>query len=287
MSPILLALAASVLFGLNMAVIKMAIHRKPFILNAIITFFTAAVVIWLFAVFADSGLPAAESVPYFIIAGILAPGLSAILNFESLKRAGVSITSSLLATSPLFSTIFAVYFLKERISLLIGLGTLFIILGVIFLSWFRPKKHIKLADLLLPLTAALFIGIGAVVSKSGLNISNLPLSGIAIAVTAGVIAQFIFITALGKWHTISKNVHDLKYFVIAGIFVGIALIALFLALSGGDVVIIFPLSNTQALFAIFFSWLLFKEHDHITRHTLIGAAAIIIGASLVSIGAWV
>ena len=67
MSPILLALVAAVFFGLNMALIKMAIHRKPFILNAIITFFTAAVVIWLFAVFANSELPAAESVPYFIM----------------------------------------------------------------------------------------------------------------------------------------------------------------------------------------------------------------------------
>ncbi|MBI2208417.1 DMT family transporter [Candidatus Woesearchaeota archaeon] len=285
MNPILLALAASVLFGLNMALIKMAIHRKPFVLNAIITFFTAAVVIWIFVLFGNANLPAISSLPYFVLAGILAPGLSAILNFESLKRAGVSITSSLLATAPLFSTVFAVYFLKERINLLIGFGTLSIILGIVLLSWFRPKKHIKLADLLLPLTAALLIGIGAVSSKFGLNISNLPLGGIAIAVTAGVITQFIFITALGKWHTISKNAYDLKYFVIAGIFVGIALISLFFALSLGDVVVIFPLSNTQTLFAILFSWLLFKEHDHITRHTLIGAAAIIIGASLISIGA--
>ena len=285
MEPIVLALVAAVFFGLNMALIKMAIHRKPFILNAVITFSTAALIMWLFVIFGNADMPSARSLPYFILAGILAPGFSAVLNFESLKRAGVSITSSLLATSPFFSTIFAISFLKEKINLLVGLGTLSIILGVILLSWFRPRKHIRLADLLLPLTAALLIGIGAVSSKHGLNISNAPLGAIAVAVTAGVIMQLIFISAFGKWHTISKSFHDLKYFVIAGIFAGIALIALFLALSAGDVVVIFPLSNTQTLFAIFFSWLLFREHDHITRHTLIGAAAIIIGASLVSMGA--
>ena len=285
MNPILLALVAAVFFGMNMALIKMAIHRKPFILNAVITFSAAAIIMWLFVIFGNAKMPSMNSLPYFILAGVLAPGFSAVLNFESLRRAGVSITSSLLATSPFFSTLFAIIFLKERINLLIGLGTLSIVLGVIFLSWFRPKKHIRLADLLLPLAAALLIGIGAVSSKHGLNLSNMPLGAIAVAVTAGVITQLIFITALRKWHTISKSLHDLKYFVIAGIFAGIALIALFLALSSGDVVVIFPLSNTQTLFAILFSWISFKEHDHITRHTLIGAAAIVIGASLVAIGA--
>lgn len=284
MEPVVLALISALFFGINMALIKIAMHRKPFMLNAAITFSVAAIMMWVFVFFGNSNMPSAKSLPYFILSGILAPGFSALLNFESLKRAGVSITSSLLSTAPFFSTLFAIIFLKESINLMIGLGTFSIILGVIILSWFRPKKHVKFADLFLPLAAALFIGIGAVSSKHGLNISNAPLGGIAVAVTAGVATQLIFITVSGKWNTLSQNFHDLKYFLIAGIFVGIALITLFLSLSLGDVVIMFPLSNTQALFAIMFSWLFFREHDHITKHTLIGAVAIVIGASLVAIG---
>ena len=285
MEPILIALFSAVMFGFNILMIKMGMHRKPYALNSIITFSTAALVMWIIVLLADNTMPSAKALPFFVIAGMLAPGLSAILTFESFKKAGISITSSLIATAPFFSTILAIIFLGEEINAKIGMGTLLIVSGVIALSWFRPKSHIKLTDLLFPVIAALIIGTASVISKFGLNISNVPFSGIAIAATAGAITQLIFITARKKWGTIANNFHDMKYFLIAGVFVGFALASLFLAISKGNLVVVFPIANTQTLFAILFSWLFFREHDHITRHTLIGAVTIVLGATLVSLGA--
>ena len=285
MEPIILALFSAVMFGFNMLMIKMGMNRKPYSLNSIITFSAAALVMWLFVLLVDSTMPSARALPFFVIAGILAPGLSAIFTFESFKKSGVSITSSLIATAPFFSTILAIIFLGEKINAKIGMGTLLIVLGVIALSWFRPKSHIRPLDLLFPVIAAFIIGTASVISKFGLNISNVPFSGIAIAATAGAVTQFIFITARKKWSTIADNFHDMKYFLIAGVFVGFALTSLFLAISRGNLVVVFPIANTQTLFAILFSWLFFREHDHITRHTLIGAITIVLGATLVSLGA--
>ena len=206
------------------------------------------------------------------------------INFESFKRVGVAFTASLIATAPLFSTILAIIFLSEKLNLLVGLGTFFIIFGVFFLSWFRPKKHIRLLDLSFALGGAAMIGTATVISKFGLNISNIPISGIAIATTAGVITQLIFIIALKKWDALSKNFYEAKFFIIAGISVSIALIILFLALSVGEVIIVFPLNTTQALFALLFAWILLRKQDHVSKYTVLGAVAIVLGSSLVTIG---
>lgn len=211
--------------------------------------------------------------------------LAAIANFESFKRVGVTFTSSLLATAPLFATGLAIIVLNEKINMPIVIGTILVVLGVVFLSWFRPKKHVRFPDLVFALVGAVFIGIATVVTKLGLNISNLPYSAVAISTTAGVATLFAIISISNKWGTISKNFHDATFFIASGIFIGIAFIIFFTALSIGDVSVVFPLNRTQPLFAMLFAWILFKNQDHITRYTIIGATTIVLGGALVSIGA--
>lgn len=285
MDPILLAILSAVFLGLNATIIKMGIQRKPFLSNTLISFGTAAVVMWAFVFLTNKPLPSPEAMPFFILSGILAPGFAALTNFESFKRVGVSLTASLIATAPLFGIIFAIFLLNEQINSFIGLGTLSIILGVFLLSWFRPKHHIKLSDLSFALVGSFFIGIATVISKFALNISNVPFSGIAVAVTAGITVHLIFIATLKKWNTLSKNFHDAKYFLLSGVFMAVALFLLMVALAAGKVVVVFPINQTQVLFAILFSYLLLRKHDHITIYTILGAIAIVIGSSLISLGA--
>lgn len=285
MEPIIFALLSAVFFGFNIVLVKMGMNRNPNPWNAILTFSAAAFVLWLFVLFADRTMPSMAAALLFAVAGVMAPGVSSIINFESVRRAGVSITTSLVGTAPLFSTVLAIALLKEKINTEIAFGTLLIVSGIALLSWFRPKSHVKLSDLLLPLVAALFIGGASVISKFGLNISNVPFSGIAIAVTAGVASQLILTAFRGKLAHISHKFHDAKYFLASGIFAGFALASLFVALSKGNLTVVFPIANTQPLFAIFFSWLLLRKHDHIGAHTIIGALSIVAGASLVTFGA--
>jgi transporter family protein len=285
MDPILLAIISAVILGLNASIIRMGVNRKPFSLNSIITFFTAAVILWLFAFIVKSPLPSLEAWPYFIIAGILAPGFAAILTFESFKKTGVAFTTSLVAISPLFATGLALIILKEKINVPIALGTILIVFGIFFLSWFRPKRHVKLSDLWLAIAGAAFIGFATTITKFGLNISNLPYSAIAISTSAGAITLFIIISALKKWNTISKTFHDAKFFIISGFFFSIGIMIFFIALSVGDVTVLFPLNRTQPLFAMLFAWFLLKKQDHITRYTVAGAIAIVSGAFLISMGA--
>jgi drug/metabolite transporter, DME family len=285
MDPIFLALITAVLFGLNATIVRKAIHRKPFPLNTIIMTSTGAVILWLFVSITKTPLPSQEAIPYFIVAGILAPGFASILNYESFKRVRATLTSAFLGLTPFFGTVLAIIFLGERINLEIASGTLLVVLGVFLLSWFRPKKHVRIKDFSFVMAASFIIAAATIISKAGLKISNLPYSGIAIAITAAVVTQLIIITLLKKWHTISKTFHDAKYFLATGLIFSVGIIFMFVSLSRGNVSIILPIVHTQTLFAVLFSWLLLRKHEPLTKHIILGAVAIVIGAFLVTIGA--
>ncbi|MBL7056309.1 DMT family transporter [Candidatus Woesearchaeota archaeon] len=284
MDPIIIALISAVFFGITANLIKKAVTKKHHSINAIFTFGTAAIIMWVIVFLVGSSLPSSQATFFFVIAGILAPGFSAFFNFESMKHAGVSITTSLMSSAPLFSTLFAIIFLKEKINSAILIGTLLIIFGAFIISWNRPKKHISLNYILFPIGGAFMIGTGAVFSKQGLILSNLPFAGIAIAITSGVMLHLVYLLYSRKWNVLPKTFDEFKYYILSGITAAIALTLLFVALSLGKVVIIFPLSNTQVLFAILFSWMFMRHHDHISKHTVFGAVSILVGVSLLSLG---
>lgn len=284
MNAALLAAISAVFFGIGMTFVKKATGKKPSPLNAVITFCIAATITWIAAIISQANMPDIAAWPYFIAAGILAPGLSAIFNFEGIKRVGIAFATPLIATAPIFSTTLAIIFLQEEVNTLIILGTFIIIFGVFLLTFFRQKKRINLADLKLPFFAAAFVGTATTISKIGLNISNFPFGGIAIAITAGAITQIIVITFLKRWKNISRTVDDFKYFIFAGLSIGTALTIFFYALSIGKVSVVFPINTTQTLFAFIFTWIFLRDQDFISLHTFLGAITVVLGAVLVGLG---
>tara|TARA_Y100000310_G_scaffold339842_1_gene433782 strand:+ start:6532 stop:7389 length:858 start_codon:yes stop_codon:yes gene_type:complete len=285
MNAIILAILSAVILGLNAVIIRKGVHRRPTSLNAFIVFVVAGILMWMLVFIVKSPMPSREATFFFMIAGIFAPGFASLFNFESIKRIRATLTSSLVSTSPLFGTALAIIFLGERINIQIALGTLSIVLGVIMISWFRPKKHVKLTDFSFALGGAILVAISIVIMKAGFSISNLPYSAIAISTTSGVIVHFIIITIFKKWHTLSKTFNDIKYFIVAGFLIATAIAILFTALSVADVSIILPLMQTSTLFAILFSWMLLRKHEPLTKHIVFGAVAIVMGAFLVMVGA--
>lgn len=283
MEAALLALLSAIFFGLNALMVRIGLHHSPYRLNAVYAFFTAAIVLWVTVIFSGVSLPPPESLGLFVIAGILAPGLSAFFGFESFRRIGIATTTSLFATAPLFGAVFAIFFLGEILTLATGIGTVLVALGIFFLSYFRSKEHIHLRDLPLPLIAAFLISIGAVVSKAALQHSPTPISGLAVALTAGACVHLLALTVLNRWGRLSNRLSVVKYFIFSGVFIAGALGLFFLALNQGDLTVVFPINQTQALFAILFSWLFLREQDFITRYTLVGAVAIVLGSVLITV----
>ena len=71
---------------------------------------------------------------FFIIAGIIYPGIFRLLFFKGVEKIGVTISVSINSINPLFSSIFAIVFLKEQPTIIVLTGIICVVCGAIFLE---------------------------------------------------------------------------------------------------------------------------------------------------------
>jgi uncharacterized membrane protein len=223
-----------------------------------------------------------SSTLYFVVAGIFSPALVRWLYFISLDRIGPSVSSSILATGPAYTAVMALVFLKERITLQIGLGIIVIIGGiVIFERDLNNKKEIarhNRKDLAFPLLAALLFSFAVVLRKMGLNILDSPIFG----VTVGFVTSLAFYAGMCLVSkklraSISIAKKDLPYFCGAGIFLTAAWLIMFYALSIGDAIVVTPLANLHPLVVLVLSYFFLGKIEKITKGILLGACVVVVG----------
>jgi len=75
-------------------------------------------------------MPTMRATKYVVIAGFFGMGIGSILYVNAVFFTGAAVTSVIAATAPLFALPFTIVFLKERVTLLILLGTILTISGV-------------------------------------------------------------------------------------------------------------------------------------------------------------
>ncbi len=135
----LLALMAAFLWGLAPLFDKLAIsdsNISPFLANTIRSvgaFTTLVIIVLLFRDFDFTAFDA-KRIAYLLISGSIAGGFAMVIYYMALKQIGVSRTVPLTSVYPLFAVTFSVLLLGESISLRVIVGTIFIILGIIFVS---------------------------------------------------------------------------------------------------------------------------------------------------------
>jgi drug/metabolite transporter (DMT)-like permease len=90
----------------------------------------------------------------FVVAGLLAPGVSQLLFTFAIRDAGPSRTSVVVGTAPLFAVAIALVVLDEPLEVALVSGALLIVLGGILLASERSRPgHVKVAGLVAALAA--------------------------------------------------------------------------------------------------------------------------------------
>jgi drug/metabolite transporter (DMT)-like permease len=74
--------------------------------------------------------PTKHTTKLVLIAGFFGMGLGSILYVFAVKYTGAAITSVIASTAPLFAAPLSFYFLKEKMTLFVGVGTILTILGI-------------------------------------------------------------------------------------------------------------------------------------------------------------
>jgi transporter family protein len=221
---------------------------------------------------------------YFVSSGLLASTFGRFLNYKSIEKLGVSLSATIIGSSPLFSTLFAVLFIGEDVALMTLMGTASIVTGIaITRSGGRMGSSILDATILLPIAAAAFYGISSVVRKVGLDI--LPESAFGALIGAGAsLASFgAYFTVTGRLELMEINQESAKYFLASGLVVTIGWLSMFTALTTGNVSVVSALIGTNPLFSVILSLALLRDSENFNLRIALGCISIVVGAAAITL----
>jgi drug/metabolite transporter (DMT)-like permease len=285
---IVFALLNSLAHAISAVLIRKRIDESNFLSVALVTTIIGTLIVWPPTIL----LTDLESVNiigilFFSLAGTLAPGLSRIFLFRSMETIGVT-SRIVFSIYPIYSVILGILFLGEILTLENIIGILFVLLGVIIIeiivknSKIESKGLFPKKDLILPLFASLVVAFSHFIRKQGLNLYNEQLLGVAIGYSAALIIHLImFISMPSKnYNALSKN--DFKLFWKASIFLSLAWIFAFYALSYEKISIVTPLMQTQPLFILLFAHQYLKECEKISLKLVASSILVVAGIILIT-----
>ena len=229
-----------------------------------------------------------EGLSLFLIAGLLAPGITRLLYFKGMETVGISANASIFATYPLCTSIVAVTLLGETLTAENWLGVASVIVGVIFVGRIinidnKQTKHVSKKALLVPVLGTLSIAFSQIVRKESLNIYTQPLLGVAVGYFTSLIV-YLLVMSFSKDPRVSKfSRKDLHLFWKPGVGISIGWLLSFLALSQEMVSIVASILQTELLFILFFAYVFLRKVEKVSFKLVVSAFLIIAGVILISI----
>jgi DME family drug/metabolite transporter len=236
-----------------------------------------------FVLYSKTRLFIAENV-LFVIIGLFVPGLTRVLTFRGIRTVGSTITSTIVNTTPMFSTLLAMVILDERPGALVLLGVMLIVAGLIIVSWDGERRLWKRVELMYPFLSVFLFAAKDVTVRWGLGGGAQPILAAAIAALTSTLEIYAINRYLQgvEFRLPAQNV--CVWFVGSGIFTGGSFLFMYLALSMERVSIIAPLINSYAAFVLILSPLMAKRIEIITGRKTLGAGLVVTGIFLITLG---
>lgn len=286
---IALALFSSLLISGTTIIMKKGIERtNPTSAMLVVTLVGTLVLLGISLPQIQLAFLKSKALLLFILAGLFSPAIVRWLYFTSLDRIGPSMSSSILSTGPAFTAIIAAIFLKEKLTVDIGLGILSIIGGIITFErdiqtdgkvTIRHKK-----DLIYAALAAFLVAVAIVIRKMGLNILNEPLFGLTVGFTTSLTLYILLCLVFRNVRAaINLNRKNTLYLCGAGVFVTAGWLTLFFALSYGEAIVVAPLASLHPVMVLGWSYLFLKDMEKITSKTVFGVILVLSGVLLITL----
>ena len=220
----------------------------------------------------------------FIASGIFASTLGRMFNYMSIERLGVALSATIIGSNPLFSTLLAALFLGEQVALSTLLGTVLIVAGIAAArSGGKAVKDLRSNALLLPIASATFYGASSVIRKAALNILPESAFGAVVGAMASIISFGAYLILTQRTDNFQFNWGGGKFFIINGVVVTLAWLAMFSALTIGKVSVVTALGGTNPLFSVVLSAILLKDSEELNSRIIISCLAIVAGAMVITL----
>jgi DME family drug/metabolite transporter len=283
-----LALLSALASGLSVVLVgKYSGRSSAFNVSLVITC-VGMVILWPLAVLLTSlGAANLEGLVLFAVGGVLSPGLVRLFYYSGLKKLGTPVNSSIFSVYPLYSSLLAVLWLNEILSLENWVGILCIAIGVVFVE--MSSREINGGDksarknLIFPILGGLTLGIANVIRKYALDVYNAPVLGVAVAYTFSLLPYLLILMLSASTRKELSLKQDFRFFWIAGIGQALSWIFSFYALSYDEVSVITPLLSVEPLFVAFFAYFYLREVERISPKLVASIILTVFGVVLVII----
>jgi uncharacterized membrane protein len=276
------ALLAAFCFGLNAVLVRKGM-RDSTPVTATLT--VAAVQVTVLSSILLFDLPEVNwnALIYFILAGFFAAILGRTMNYLSIDKLGVPISTSLTGTNPIFALILAVLFLGESVTMTTVLGTLLVVVGIALMSGWGSENNCKIRDLIIPLASAFFYACSSAVRKIGLNIQPESVLGAVVGAVTSLIAYPILLRLSGRSGEFKLSRKALPWFIGGGIATSTAWIGMFTATQVGTVSVVSAIIGANPLFGLLLSAMMLRDTERITRKVVLGSALIVLAVIIITI----
>ena len=221
----------------------------------------------------------------YVAVGLFVPGVTRVLSFRGIRTMGSSITSTIVNTTPMFSTVLAILILGERPSALVLAGVLLTVGGLITVSWGGEKASYAKIELVFPFLCALLFSMKDISVRWGLGGgAGQPILAAAIAALTSTIEIFLITRFVQGEKFALPPPPVLRWFVWSGIFTGGSFLFMYVAFSMERVSVVAPLVNSYTVFVTILTPFMARRIESLTARKLAGAALVVAGIFAVSLG---
>jgi drug/metabolite transporter (DMT)-like permease len=277
----MLALITALCFGLNPVTLKLGFARNGRTDVAVAVGLAVAVPIYLLLLPFWGGLHLDQltipAVIGFILGGLFGGGIGRRWMYIAIDKLGASPATAIKNSAPVITTILAVLFFGEQVSLFHWLAILGIVAGITLVTWKKGGglKQLAGVGVLAAVGSALSYGIRPLFLKFGLDAAAVPLTGALI----GAIAALAYSLVLTKFGDIRDGLTERTtlLFVFSGVLQAIGFLALTVGLSTGDVSVVYPVTSSAPLFTLGFTALLLRGTESLTLRIVAGVLLVVIG----------
>ena len=220
---------------------------------------------------------------YFVAAGFLAAILGRTLNYLSIDRVGVPVSTSLTGTNPLFALLLSALLLGEALTLFKTLGVVMVVVGVALVSGGGGGKPLRVRELAAPLASAFFYALSSVVRKAGLTLQPEPVLGAVLGTLTSLVAYPLILRVLGRAGEFNPTRGSAPWFIAGGVVTSVAWLAMFTATQEGPVGVVSAIIGANPLFGLLLSALLLRDVERVTARVALGSALIVAGVAVITL----
>jgi len=275
-----LALGSAFLFGAMTVTLPQALRRG---VSAETTAFLMVLIAFGVAIAAvpATGAGGLTSCWPFLLAGVVAPGLSQVLFAYAVRDAGPARASVAVGMAPLVSVAIALTLLDEPAKPIVVLGGFAIVLGgaALALEGSRPA-HVRRLGLVFALgTMVLFASRDSLIRRLSIGTEIDP--AVAAAATLGSGTVVILVSLLLTRRPVSLR--PVVAVLPTGLSYGLSYVLLFEAFYRGRVSVVSPLVATESLWTVVLALLFLRPHEHVGVRLVLGALLVVAGGVLIGL----